>query len=129
MELDMIQQAFQSAAFSSRQSSPIQPEAAMMELRAVYERYAQQLQGPRFKPGDWVTPVANGSLKRAGQPHIVLETTDGVPAPRFYLDAGASTEGRRLDIRVAAFVGADFNCWWTESFEFVPWTAPVATES
>lgn len=121
--MDMIEKAAREVA-AENDVATILPEAAVMTLRETAARYIEQLNGPRFSPGDLVTPVAAGSLKGAGEPHIVLEVRAGVE-PFWNPCQGSShtSQGARLDTRVANFIRSDeVSPFWCESFEFERWT-------
>ncbi len=107
----------------------ILPAAAVMELRAAAARYAEQLAGPRFKVGDLVTPLANATVKGAGDPHIILEVRTGVEP--LWLDSreliASSVNGMRLDVRIAHLHrdDGDICLHWVESYELELWVEPI----
>lgn len=110
------------------QSPAILPEAAIMRLREAAALYAEQIEGPRFRVGDLVTPRKDSREGGAGRPHVVVEVRSGA-APLWGKDC-CGRFGSRHDIRVLYLNGGgDVTPHWSESFEYELWTeasAPAA---
>lgn len=121
--MDLMEALARAAAQNGgERAPPILPEAAIMRLREVAERYAEQLKGPRFKVGDIITP-ARDSDHTLRSPHLVVETRD--TGPDFSVgEVGANDWGQRRDMRVlyvASQAGHVVTSVWVESFAFVRW--------
>lgn len=108
----------------------ILPEAAIERLREAHAVYGVQ----RFHPGDLVTPRADGPLRGAGDPHLVLETNYGAEPTwmaRSISDLGSNRYGNRLDLRCLSLTQErdgtqTLTAHWNEAWLFVPWEAPTS---
>lgn len=96
----------------------------MRERCARYQRWL--VHGCAFKPGELVTPVKGCKYSDHGEPHIVLEVRERAPEPLMSIgDAGSSSFGSRLDVRVLFRTRDDhYPMFWMESVELEPWTPP-----
>lgn len=102
----------------------ILPEAAIARLAEHAARYAEQLEGPRFKIGDLVTPVSDCDIKGVGEPHRVIDVRPGA-LPEFGPRTGTNADGRRYDIRILAICGDTVCALWSESFKYERYVAPA----
>jgi hypothetical protein len=104
-------------------TNPILPEAAVMQLREVFDAYAASIP---FKPGDLVTVRSNADIKGDGVPHIVLEVNpDAEPTYDGGGGVGANGYGKRLTMRVATFVDGVISPYWVEHWQFEPYELPT----
>ena len=102
----------------------ILPEAAVARIKEHATRYAEMMNGPRFKVGDWVTPISDSCLKAAGTPQLVVEIrTHGLP----FCDQPAASVvfGAHNDTRVLRMKDGDVAPFWVESFMLEAWTPPT----
>lgn len=105
-------------------------EAQVMELKAMYERYAAPCP---FKPGDLVTPRSNSNYTDNGVPHIVLEVAE-TPIRVFDIeephDISSHAFGPRLDVRVGIIAdGERMVAFWQESWQLEAWTPKAPDEA
>lgn len=108
------------ATLEDGERAPVLPEAAVMRLTEAAALYTEQMRGPRFQVGAWVTPRADSNLKGHGEPHIVVDIhTDAKPGWLGHNDGGCE-DTRVLYLRRDTAVTA-----WCESFELEPWTHPA----
>lgn len=99
------------------------PEAVIMELEQIAERYAR---GNPFKVGDIVTPRKGYGTKGEGEPMVVLQVLDEPVqnmTDRSFADStpsvvGFSVFGKRLDMRVAGWSNGSYSPFWSESWEY-----------
>lgn len=97
-------------------------DVQVMRLTEVADAYQEAMTAPRFKAGDFVTPLEQHGIKGAGQPHVVLEILSKPNDPIFLPEHGSSPKnGVRNDMRVCTFVGDETLCYWVESWQYVPW--------
>jgi hypothetical protein len=85
------------------------PEAARMRLREAGRRFAEQKAGPRFRVGDFITPVSDANVKGQGEPHLVVE-----------VKLGAEPDLRVLYLRQDRVLDI-----WLNSREFELWFPPA----
>jgi len=110
------------------------PKRTVAEDIAALEAAAERYVAPcPFKPRDLVTPRADGSMKGAGRPHIVLEVIGEAPCciePVANGNPSSPDFGKRLDMRVAetcACGHGEISAYWVESWEFERYTPPAET--
>jgi hypothetical protein len=78
---------------------------------------------PKFKVGDFVTPLQQHGIRGYGDPHIVL---DVIPNAQPLFDPQRPTHkdsGAFLDMRIGVFVDNDtMFCFWCESWQYQDWS-------
>jgi hypothetical protein len=102
------------------------PAAQKMRILEAAERFAEMAKGPRFKVGDWVTPVKDAPVYGVGDPHMVVEVRSCGPDFE-HDDPGSWRFGAHWDTRMLGFDGqsdAFVAAAWVESAFLEPWIEP-----
>jgi hypothetical protein len=113
---------------SDDQEPKILPEAAIARLREAATRYAEMYNnGPRFKVGDIVTPIADSTLRGAGEPYLVIATLTRAEHEKCSgVDCGSTQFMPWTDIRAICISHGDIAPFWSESANFEYWKEPTS---
>lgn len=120
MDLSDLMRMAASSQSEKESTTPIDDDAAVLRLREAGERYARMYRGERPKVGDLITPLSDSVVKKAGRPHLVVESPD-VPLARNLEGYGDNKYGTQPDIRVICVTDDCISPFWVESAQFIPW--------
>lgn len=93
----------------------------LMEVKELVSETRKN--GCKFKVGDLVCPDPTFSIRGPKVPHVVIDRLpDNEVTPVWTEEPGSSSNGKRMDIRIAVMVDNDtVATFWVESWQYRPY--------
>lgn len=106
---------------AKRRSRPLSFDVVVERLKELVVAYSPECP---FKVGQLVTPRADGALKGAGEPHIVVEIADDFERFSNKESPSYMSHGYRPTVRTISYSINDltYTAFWNEHGEFREWT-------